>query len=118
MLVASIISVTLALILYSVAVWREFYLREIRLPILIMYWGGFFFDVLGTSFMSMLSEGFALHLHTIVGVVALVLMASLGIWLSHEYGNQPYRRSRLRRTFGIAAWSLWIVVFLLGSFMR
>ena len=118
MLVAAIISVTLALFLYTIAVWREFYLKNVSRSILLIFWSGFFFDVLGTSFMSMISEGFELHLHTVVGVVALVLMAVFGVWLSYDYGSSSYRYSRQRRAFGIAAWSLWIIVFLLGSLLR
>ncbi len=118
MLVAAIISVTLALFLYTTAVWREFYLKKVSKSILLVFWSGFFFDVLGTSFMSMLSAGFELHLHTVVGVVALVLMAVFGVWLSYDYGNSPSHYSRQRRAFGITAWSLWILVFLLGSLFR
>ena len=118
MLIASIISVTLALFLYTIAVWREFYQKNVSRPILFVFWAGFFFDVLGTSFMSMISKGFEVHLHTVIGVAALVLMALFGLWLSYDYGNRPYHHSRQRRAFGIAAWSLWIVVFLMGALLR
>lgn len=103
MLILAVIAVSLALILYTTAVWREFFKKEVRLSVIVIFWAGFFFDLLGTALRLLISEGFKVNLHTLIGAAALVLMAGLGGWLSHEYMHSVRRYTRVRRGYGLFA---------------
>jgi uncharacterized repeat protein (TIGR03987 family) len=115
LLIPAVIAVSLALILYTTAVWREFFKNEVQLSVIVIFWAGFFFDLLGTALMSLISKGFAVNVHTVIGTLALFLMAGLGGWLSYEYAHVARRYTRVRRIYGLCAWCVWVVVFVAGS---
>ena len=81
-LLFSTVTITLALVFYSLGVWAERISRYLKKWHVITFWIGFTFDVTGTVAMHFISK----HLfdltdfHTLTGQIALWLMLAHAIW--------------------------------------
>lgn len=113
MLIAGVICVTIALILYTISIWFERIKNKLSKTMLIMLWTGLFFDALGTLFMIMINKGFDLGTHSIIGFTALFLMFVKAITstLIPELKN----KNVIFRNFGVLVWIYWVFVFINGS---
>lgn len=117
MLVYAVVSITLALVFYSVGVWAEKLQGELRIWHLCMFWAGFLFDTAGTTLMSRLaSGGFVLNFHGVTGALAIVLMLVHAVWATAVLiGNDPARKRSFHR-LSIVVWCVWLVPFVSGAF--
>jgi len=116
-MIIGITFIIIALILYTVAVWTERILKKLKIWIIFTFGSGFVCDLIGTSIMFFTAkEKFALHLHTICGYSALVIMFLHLIWaiLSHKYPKCEIYFTR----FSIIAWSIWLLAFISGIILK
>lgn len=116
MLVYAIISITLALVFYTIGVWGEKIQGQLRKWHLITFWTGFVFDTLGTTLMSKIAtNGFQLNLHGITGLLAIVLMMLHAIWATVVLIKNNESAKLSFHKFSIAVWLIWLIPYISGA---
>ncbi|MFC1903246.1 HsmA family protein, partial [Chloroflexota bacterium] len=73
-LVISTIFISLALIFYSIGVWSERLAGRLKGWHLIFFWGGLVCDTTGTGIMFEMAGGIGSDIHSVTGVIAILLM--------------------------------------------
>jgi len=116
MLIYAILSITTALILYTIGVWSEKKQGELKKWHLALFFLGLIFDTLGTTLMSeMVKGGFELNFHGITGLLAIVLMLFHALWATivlvknNETGKNDFHK------FSIIVWTIWLIPFVSGA---
>lgn len=109
-----VISITLALVFYSTAVWRNWRLKVLTTTHVILLWLGFAADALATRMMGLSVEQTTWDLHTISGNAGLGLMGLLAItgswakWSGHEAILRGFHR------YAIPVWVIWFTSYATG----
>lgn len=120
-LMAAIITITLALIFYTIGVWSEHKARVLKPLHLAFFWIGFAMDTTGTSLMSKMAEHSAvsgiMSLHGITGMIAIVLMLIHAIWASAVLVKKNSEAAKRFHKFSLIVWAIWLVPYLIGMFM-
>jgi uncharacterized repeat protein (TIGR03987 family) len=114
-LIAAIVFINLALLLYTIGVWAERFQRKLKWWHLAFFWSGFMADTIGTTAMSLLSGSlFKLTFHGITGNIALLLMLMHASWativLIRKNENLILRFHR----FSIFVWIIWLIPMISG----
>ncbi|MCA9862185.1 MAG: TIGR03987 family protein [Thermomicrobiales bacterium] len=119
MLTFAIVTITLALILYTTGVWAERFSGRLRPWHLVFFYGGLVFDTLGTQRMSELAgSGFNLNLHAVTGLIALMLMAAHTLWATMTViRNQEPALVSFGR-LSTAVWAIWLIPYVTGLVMN
>ena len=116
MLVYAIISITLALVFYTIGVWSEKIQKKLKMWHLILFWIGFTFDTVGTTLMSKISnDGFILNFHGITGLAAIVLMLVHAIWATKVLVKNSSAERNSFHKFSIFVWIIWLIPFVSGA---
>lgn len=118
MILPAIVTVTAALILYTAASWMDILSRKNRITIVILFWMGLAADISATVLMSLVSEGFKMDTHGIIGLTALFLMFiksvySLVNFVKHK--GEVKNRGFFRRSIAFSLWIFWVGVFIHGA---
>jgi len=114
--VVATVFITLALVFYTVGVWAERLARLLKPWHVVMFWLGFVCDTTGTWAMGRIGEGTDwLSIHTITGVLAIVLMLGHAIWATWTIrrGTDAAQRSFYR--YSIFVWLFWLVPYVGGG---
>ena len=116
MLIYAIVSISLALVFYTIGVWSEKIQGHLRKWHLFMFWIGFIFDTGGTTLMTkMANGGFSLNFHGATGLFAIVLMLVHAIWATMVLScNNSLRKTGFHR-FSIFVWCIWLIPFISGA---
>jgi uncharacterized repeat protein (TIGR03987 family) len=116
MLVYAIITITLALVFYSIGVWSEKIQGDLKKWHLIIFWIGLAFDTTGTTLMSKIAnDGFKLNFHGVTGILAIVLMLVHAVWASIVLiRNNETERNNFHK-FSILVWIIWLIPFVSGA---
>ncbi len=115
MLVYAIISISLALLFYTVGVWSEKLQGTLKIWHLCLFWIGFVFDTLGTTLMGRLANDvLKLNFHSITGVTAIVLMLIHAVWATIVLKNNNEKQKNSFHKFSIMVWILWLIPFVSG----
>ena len=113
-MIVAIVLMSLALTLYTVAIFTERRIGHLETWIVSVFVGGFVCDLIGTSTMFLLSKAkFSIALHSVCGYLALLIMLAHLVWaiLSlKDYGNCQRHFTK----YSIYAWAVWIVAFISG----
>ncbi|MCC7023217.1 MAG: TIGR03987 family protein [Thermomicrobiales bacterium] len=119
MLAFAVITITIALILYTIGVWASKMSGRLCPWHLAFFWAGLIFDFIGTREMSQIAgSGFNLNLHAATGLIALILMAAHTIWATvtvirgREYALESFSR------FSVAVWVIWMVPYVTGMVLN
>jgi uncharacterized repeat protein (TIGR03987 family) len=111
----SVISITAALVLYTIAVWRIWRLKLLTTATIVMLWLGLTADALATKMMGLSIEGeIVWDFHTISGYTGLALMgvlAAAGTWAKWS-GREAMLTSFHR--FAIPIWIIWVASYVTG----
>jgi len=116
LLLFSMITITLALVFYSLGVWAERFSRYLKKWHVLTFWIGFTFDLTGTLAMHKLSEHpFNLaDFHTLTGQIALWLMLAHAIWATRVVrNNNETLRVKFHR-YSLVVWLIWLVPYFGG----
>ena len=116
LLLFSTITITLALIFYSLGVWAERISRYLKKWHVVTFWIGFTFDITGTLAMHKLSEHpFDLtDFHTLTGQIALWLMLAHAIWATRVVrNNNEMLRVKFHR-YSLVVWLIWLIPYFGG----
>ncbi len=118
LLIIAIIFITLALIFYTIGVFGEKKKGELTLFHTVLFWLGFVCDTVGTNIMSKISgSGFSFNVHSITGLLALLLMAFHAIWATIIIIKKDDKVKRIFHKFSIFVWIIWLVPYILGIFI-
>jgi uncharacterized repeat protein (TIGR03987 family) len=120
-LVFAIITITLALVFYTVGVWSERKSNTLKKWHVITFWCGLVFDTTGTLTMeriakagSVLISSAQLTLHGITGALAIVLMIFHATWATYVLSKGDEKRKGTFHKFSITVWAIWLVPYLIG----
>ena len=113
-IIIAVISITAALLFYSVAVWWNWLTKRLELRHLILFWLGLATDLLGTAMMRSSVETVTYDLHTISGYTALALMVV--VTLAGTYAIFQRNESILTsfHKFGLPVWFVWVTSWITG----
>ncbi len=117
LLPVAIVSMFLALGLYSVGVWSEKIAGWLKPWHLACFAAGFIFDTTGTTIMSEIAGKFEFNTHGITGAAAIFLMLAHAVWAGVVlWKKQDALRAQFHK-FSLAVWTIWLVPFVSGIFM-
>lgn len=118
-LLFSTITITLALVFYSLGVWAERLSSYLKSWHVVTFWIGFSFDVSGTLAMHFISENpFDLRdTHTLTGQLALWLMLVHAIWATVVVRKNNEQLRRKFHRYSLFVWLVWLVPYIGGMLM-
>lgn len=118
MLTKAIVSITLALIFYTIGVWGEKLQGKLKVWHLITFYLGLVLDATGTTIMSSLSgSGFALNFHGIVGLLAIILMLFHAVWASLVITKGDDNAKINFHKLSIIVWCIWLIPYISGMML-
>lgn len=117
-LILAIITITAALIFYTIGVFSERRSGTLQKKHVVLFWCGLIFDTTGTSIMSNMAKGAGLlSAHGLTGALAIVLMLFHALWATVVYRKQNEQKLRSFHKFSIVVWLIWLVPYILGMFI-
>ena len=118
MLVYAIISITSALIFYTIGVWSEKKQGELKIWHLFVFYLGLIFDTLGTTLMSIIAQGgFQFNFHGITGLLAIILMLFHALWATVVLVKNDEKTKANFHKFSILVWMIWLIPFISGAIL-
>ena len=116
-LIISTVLISLALIFYSIGVWSERLAGRLKGWHLIFFWCGLVFDTTGTGIMFEMAGGIGTDIHSVTGVVAIVLMLIHAIWATAVLASKNESAITRFHHFSVFVWSVWLIPYLTGFFV-
>jgi uncharacterized repeat protein (TIGR03987 family) len=108
-----IVFIISAFILYTLAIWRERCLKELRAWIIIVFGTGLVCDFIGTSIMFLIADvKFSLSFHSLAGYSALIIMLLHFCWALFAFKIPLFAKYFTK--YSIVAWFIWIIAFISG----
>lgn len=116
MLIYAVITITLALVMYTIGVWSEKIQGELKKWHLFVFYLGLVFDTTGTTIMSKIAAGgFKLNFHGITGLLAIILMLFHALWATVVLIKNDERAKANFHKLSIVVWTIWLVPFISGA---
>lgn len=116
MLVYAIITISLALVFYTIGVWSEKIQGKLKKWHLIIFWIGLIFDTTGTTLMSKIAKsGFQLNFHGITGLLAIILMLFHAVWATVVLLQNNEKAKAKFHKFSIIVWIIWLIPYISGA---
>ena len=114
-LIMAIVTITLALIFYTIGVFSERKSGTLNKFHVIIFWIGLLFDTTGTTIMSTIANGGSLFsLHGITGALAIVLMLFHAVWATIVFVKKDTQKLQNFHKFSIVVWLIWLVPYIIG----
>jgi uncharacterized repeat protein (TIGR03987 family) len=115
-LVVATIFISLALILYSIGVWSERIAGRLKKWHLIFFWAGLICDTTGTGLMFDAAGGITSDIHSITGIIAIVLMLVHAVWATIVLLLKNEQAIMKFHYFSVFVWIIWLIPYLNGFF--
>lgn len=116
MLIYAIITITLALVFYTIGVWSEKIQGELKKWHLVLFYIGLIFDTTGTTIMSQIANGGSLlSFHGITGLLAILLMLFHAIWATVVLVRNDEKAKASFHKLSIIVWLIWLIPFISGA---
>lgn len=115
----AIVSITLALIFYTIGTWAERLQKTLKIWHVVFFLLGLTADTLGTSIMSRIvnESGGEEVLHAITGLLALILMAVHAIWAIWTYWRGSEKAKQNLSKFSVFVWAFWLIPYIIGAYL-
>ena len=117
-LTAAIITITLALVFYTIGVWSEHRSKRLKRMHLVFFWLGLCMDTTGTLLMGQIAEhsilSGGLSLHAVTGALAIGLMIVHAVWATVVLVKNNEDSAKNFHRFSIAVWAIWLIPYILG----
>ena len=117
-LITAIITITSALVFYTIGVWSEHRSKKLKKIHLIFFWLGLCMDTTGTILIGRIAEQSIfsgnLSLHGITGALAIILMIVHAIWATIVLMKNNEDSAKNFHRLSIAVWAIWLVPYILG----
>lgn len=118
MLIAAIVTITLALVFYSVGVWAEKLQGRLRAWHVVVFWIGLACDSTGTALMSKMADGASGNpVHAVTGAIAIALMLVHSIWASWVILSRNEKAMLRFHRFSLIVWAVWLIPYVSGAFV-
>lgn len=119
-LIIAIVTITLALIFYTIGVFAERKSGILKLWHVVVFWLGLICDSTGTYFMSLIaksngSEKFGIH--GITGLIAIILMLCHALWATWVLYKKDEHKKQSFHKFSIVVWLIWLVPYFIGMYI-
>ena len=115
MLITAIITITLALVLYTIAVWGEKLQKMLKPWHVMIFWLGFVCDTTGTTLMSFMAKSHnPFNFHGITGGIAILLMLFHAVWATAVLIKKNDKMMRTFHKFSLIVWIIWLIPYLSG----
>jgi uncharacterized repeat protein (TIGR03987 family) len=115
MLFFAIITITFALVFYTIGVWSEKIQSELKKWHLAVFYLGLVFDTLGTTIMSKIAgEGFRFNFHSLTGLLAIILMLLHALWATVVLIKNDKKAKANFHRLSIVVWIIWLIPFISG----
>jgi len=115
-LIISTILISLALLFYSIGVWSERIAGRLKGWHLVFFWGGLVFDSIGTGIMLEMAGGIGPDIHSVTGVVAILLMLVHAVWATVVLVIRSEKAITNFHHFSVFVWVIWLVPYFTGFF--
>lgn len=116
MLISAVVTITLALVFYTIGVWSEKKQGELKKWHLIVFYLGLVFDTTGTVIMSQIaSGGFKLDFHGVTGLLAIILMLFHALWATIVLTKSDEKAKSNFHKLSIVVWIIWLIPFVSGA---
>ena len=112
----STILISLALVLYSIGVWSERLAGRLKARHLIFFWTGLVFDTAGTGIMLEMVGRLGADIHTVTGILAIVLMLIHAVWATVVLVRKNEAAILRFHHFSVIVWVIWLIPYLSGFF--
>lgn len=123
-LIFAIVTITLALIFYTIGVFAERKAKSLNKNHVIIFWLGLICDTTGTLTMSKIAKSGAdamsvtgQTLHGITGFLAIVLMLFHAVWATYVLYKNDERKKEIFHKFSIAVWIIWLIPYFIGMIL-
>ena len=116
-LIVSMVLISLALVFYSVGVWSERIAGRLKAWHLAFFWVGFVFDTLGTGIMFEMAGGIGADIHSVTGILAIVLMLIHAVWATVVIIRNNEKAITRFHHFSVFVWVVWLIPYLTGFFV-
>lgn len=121
MLIFAIITITLALLFYTIGVFGERKSKTLNKKHVIIFWLGLLCDTTGTLTMSQIAKSgiesignTSQMIHGVTGFLAIVLMLFHAVWATWVlYKNNEEQKAKFHK-FSIIVWIVWLVPYIVG----
>ena len=115
LLAFAIVTITLALVFYTIAVWWERASKMLRGRHLLLFWLGLVFDTTGTTLMGKIAgDIFKFDFHGITGLLAILLMLFHAAWATVVHGSRKPEPKRDFHKLSVFVWAVWLVPYISG----
>ena len=111
------VTITLALVCYTIGVWAERHAGVLKKWHAVVFWLGLVFDTTGMTVMGQLARqggSSGMGLHGVTGLLAIVLMLFHAVWATVVLVKQDARRQQSFHKFSIFVWAVWLIPYVLG----
>lgn len=116
MLIYAIISITLALVFYTIGVWGEKIQGQLKTWHLVVFYIGLVCDTTGTVMMSKISSGGSfLNFHGMTGMLAIVLMMLHAVWATVVLVKGDEKAKVNFHKLSLIVWLIWLIPFISGA---
>ena len=112
-----VILILVALVLYTIAIWSETIVKQLKPWIIIIFSIALICDIISTSKMYFLAGNQELNLHSVAGYAALGIMLLHFIWVILAiigFKNLAFYFNR----YSVYAWFFWLITFGTGVYHR
>lgn len=123
-LIFAVITITLALVFYTIGVFGERRSGTLQKKHLITFWCGLVFDTTGTTIMTFIASAGTTQLpeatrlmHSITGVAAIALMLFHAVWATYVLVKGSEKQRSSFHKFSIIVWIIWLIPYALGAFV-
>ena len=118
-LIAAICVITSALVFYTIGVWGERLQKKLKSWHILFFLLGLLSDAVGTGLMEHIARLTQLHdeIHTITGVIAILLMMVHAIWAIWTYKLGSLKAKQHFNRFSIVVWIIWLIPYFIGAYL-
>lgn len=121
-LIFAIVTITLALVFYTIGVFGERRAKALNKNHVIIFWLGLLCDTMGTFTMKQIAKSgsstftqTSLNIHGITGLLAIVLMLFHALWATWVlYKNDEAKKETFHK-FSFVVWLIWLIPYIIGA---
>ncbi len=119
LLIPAVAVITSALVCYTIGVWGERLQHRLKLWHVVLFCLGVSADIAGTSLMEHIARVTGDHdrLHTVTGLIAVVLMLVHAAWAVRTYAEGSDRARRRFSRFSVFVWCVWLIPYGIGVYI-
>lgn len=120
-LVFAIITISLALLFYTIGVWSEKKSSTLKLWHVITFWLGLLCDTTGTLTMEKIAKSgvanisqLSATIHGLTGLLAILLMIFHALWATWVLYKNDEKQKQTFHKFSIVVWLIWLIPYVIG----